>query len=446
MKKYIYITIMTFLVLFLVLPIACTEIVEIAPANAKMQSSSPTPNDTAVSEQEALLSEGTESSAGEPEYNSTEELAAEITIDIDRLQELEGSFGVLDAFPDLSFNKPLDIQNAGDGTGRLFIVEQQGRIFVTDSSTAISPTLFLDISNRVDDSGNEEGLLGLAFHPDFILNGEFFVNYTNNKGTVVSRFKLNENDRNTADPDSEEVILTLDQPFSNHNGGQIAFGPEDGFLYIATGDGGSAGDPEGNGQDLKTLLGKILRIDVNNKDAGLAYSIPEDNPFAGNVKGYREEIYAYGLRNPWRFSFDAATGILWAADVGQDAIEEIDIIRKGQNYGWNIMEGSQCYKPPSGCDTEGLVLPVYEYQHSLGKSVTGGYVYHGNNIGVLEGVYIYADFVSGYIWGLVYTESGQARNFTLVDTGLNISSFGVDEDQNLYFSAFDGKIYALSSP
>jgi glucose/arabinose dehydrogenase len=272
------------------------------------------------------------------------------------------------------------------------------------------------------------------------------VNYTTGSSTIVSRFLVSSDDPDKADPNSEELIITFQQPYANHNGGKLAFGPADGYLYISAGDGGGAGDPNKNGQNLATLLGKILRIGIDNKESGLNYSIPTDNPYKGNSKGYREEIYAYGLRNPWRFSFDTATGELWAADVGQDKIEEIDIIQKGKNYGWNIMEGSYCYDPPKGCNPEGLELPVYEYEHPLGESITGGYVYHGKALELLQGVYIYADFVTGYIWGLVYTDGQVAGNFTLAKTDINISSFGTDEDQELYFTGFDGKIYNLTLP
>ncbi|MCL5985508.1 MAG: PQQ-dependent sugar dehydrogenase [Actinobacteria bacterium] len=323
-------------------------------------------------------------------------------------------------------------------------MEQGGSIYVINNSSNPKAELFLDISDRVDDSSNEMGLLGLAFHPAFKTNGQFFVNYTTSDSTVVSRFVVDSENPVIADKTSEEVLLTFPQPYSNHNGGQIAFGPDDSYLYIATGDGGSGGDPHGNAQNRKTLLGKILRIDVDEKDSGLNYAIPTDNPFAGNKEGYREEIYAYGLRNPWRFSFDQPTNRLWAADVGQDRVEEIDIIEKGKNYGWNIMEGSLCFKPPTGCDQTGLELPVYEYQHPLGESIIGGYVYRGNNLSVLQGIYVYSDYVTGIIWGLLYDEGKETQNFTLAKTDLNITSFGIDEDDELYFTAFDGKIYRLT--
>lgn len=234
------------------------------------------------------------------------------------------SYKVEDAFRDITFNRPLDIQNAGDGSGRLFIVEQPGRVYVLQDQKAKEKQLFLNIENLVNDSGNEQGLLGLAFHPDYKENGYFFVNYTDKNGTVISRFKVSSK-KNIADPASELIILKFNQPYANHNGGGMAFGP-DGYLYIATGDGGSGGDPQGNGQNRKTLLGNILRIDVDKKDAGLNYAIPEDNPYVDNTEGFREEIYAYGLRNPWRFSFDSLNGNLFAADVGQNAVEEINLI------------------------------------------------------------------------------------------------------------------------
>mgnify|MGYP001262301701 CR=1 FL=1 len=244
------------------------------------------------------------------------------------------------AFPNLTFARPVDLQHAGDGSDRIFIVEQAGviRVFANTSSVATADT-FLNIQNRVNDSGNEEGLLGLAFHPNFATNGYFYVNYTasNPRRTVVARYRVSANP-NRADANSEFVLLTVNQPYENHNGGQLAFGP-DGYLYIGMGDGGSGGDPQNNGQDRRGLLGDMLRIDVDNPAGGLNYGIPPDNPFVGNTSGYREEIYAYGFRNPWRFSFDFVTGWLWVGDVGQGSREEVDIVEKGLNYGWRIMEG-----------------------------------------------------------------------------------------------------------
>jgi glucose/arabinose dehydrogenase len=348
------------------------------------------------------------------------------------------------AFPALSFTQPVDLQNAGDGSDRLFVVEQRGviRVFPNDSNVS-EASIYLDIQDRVDDSSTEEGLLGLAFHPDFDENGRFFVNYTsaNPNRTRISRFRVSQTDSMIGDPDSEQIVIEIDRPFSNHNAGQIVFGPADGYLYITTGDGGGGGDPLNNGQNRETLLGSILRVDIDTTDAGLEYAVPPDNPFANNQEGYREEIFAYGVRNPWRISFDPVTGRLWAADVGQNSWEEIDIIESGRNYGWNIMEGAHCHNPPVDCDTAGLTLPIWEYDHSLGSSVTGGYVYRGAGVPDLTGKYIYGDFGSGRIWSLEYDGENPPVNALLLDTALSISTFGVDEAAELYLCAFDGKIY-----
>lgn len=353
---------------------------------------------------------------------------------------------VKEAFPNLSFTRPVDLQHPGDDSGRLFVVEQRGviSVFPNDINTS-EKTEFLDIANQVDDSGNEQGLLGLAFHPNFENNGYFYVNYTasNPNRTVISRFSVNPSNPNLANAESELVILEFEQPFSNHNGGQISFGP-DGFLYIAVGDGGSGGDPHGNGQNRKTLLGSMLRIDIDQQAGGKSYGIPSDNPFINNSEGFREEIYAYGLRNPWRFSFDLKTGQLWTGDVGQNKYEEIDIIENGGNYGWNTMEGFHCFNP-SDCQMEGLKLPVWEYDRSSGDvSITGGFVYHGSAIPELEGLYIYADFASGRIWSLDISDSENPINTELIKAPFPISSFGIDENEELYICSFDDKIYTLS--
>jgi glucose/arabinose dehydrogenase len=357
------------------------------------------------------------------------------------------------AFPNLTFSRPVDLQYAGDGSNRLFVVEQQGIIRVFENNPNVSnSSIFLDIIGRVLDSGNEQGLLGLAFHPDYVNNGYFYVNYTatSPNRTVISRFKVSEQDSNIAIADSELVLLEFNQPYSNHNGGQIAFGPNDGYLYIGTGDGGSYGDPECNAQNRTTLLGAILRIDVNGTSSLGNYSIPADNPFYNNSQGFREEIYAYGLRNPWRFSFDPLTGWLWAADVGQGLWEEVDLIVNGGNYGWSIFEGNHCYNSTwpcdsLPCDTTGLKMPIWEYNHNVGQSITGGYVYRGSLVSELVGKYVYADFVSGRIWTLEYSGSGSAVNQELFDTSLQIASFGKDPAGELYICAFDGKIYHFVS-
>jgi glucose/arabinose dehydrogenase len=353
--------------------------------------------------------------------------------------EVENRFTAVDAFPGITFSRPLDLQHAGDGSGSIYVVEKRGVIYRLSGPQFSRRETFLDIRSLVDDRASEMGLLGLAFHPDFAGNGYFYVNYTDARNTVIARFTA-AGDR--ADPDSGQIILSFSQPLRNHNGGQVAFGP-DGYLYIATGDGGGGGDPQGHGQDRRTFHGNILRIDVDRTESSRNYGIPPDNPFTANREGYLEEIYAYGLRNPWRFSFDSENGLLWAADVGQNQVEEINIIEKGKNYGWNIMEGSLCFNPPQNCDPTGLELPVFEYRHPLGRSITGGYVYRGKELPRLTGAYIYADYVSGLIWGLWYREGHAPINYLLADTGLAISSFGLDEEGELYLTAFDGKVYRL---
>lgn len=349
------------------------------------------------------------------------------------------------AFPQLVFELPVGVESPPDGSNRLFVVQQKGIISVFSNSVDVKEaSIFLDIRDRVFSGHSEEGLLGLAFHPNFKNNGYFFVYHTANppRRSVVSRYQVFAHDPNQADPNSENIILEVAQPYGNHNGGQITFGP-DGNFYIALGDGGSGGDPHGHGQNRKTLLGSILRIDVDHPTDGENYGIPRDNPFRGNKQGFKEEIYAYGLRNPWRFSFDPETKWLWAADVGQDKpIEEIDIIKKGGNYGWNIMEGSHCYQPPLGCNKRGLELPIWEYTKEDGRCITGGFVYRGKKIPYLYGRYVYADFLSGRIWALNYNGKNPPQNELINhDPNLYISSFGVDQDREFYFCSFDGRIY-----
>jgi glucose/arabinose dehydrogenase len=327
------------------------------------------------------------------------------------------------------FTAPLLVTHAGDGSGRLFVVEQVGRIRTVGEGET-EPQPFLDIASLVT-AGGEQGLLGLAFHPQFESNGRFFVNYTDRSGdTVVAEYRApGGSDR--AEPGSARVLLRIDQPFSNHNGGALVFGP-DGFLYIATGDGGSGGDPMGNGQRLDTLLGKLLRIDV---DRGRPYGIPEDNPFLGR-SGARPEIWAYGLRNPWRLSFDRETGDLWIGDVGQGALEEIDRARAGRpgglNYGWNVMEGTDCFSPPEGCDGEGLVRPVAVYPTGLGCAVVGGHVYRGSQFPALRGGYFFADFCAGVIFALDPNDPGPQEPVIVLRSNHAISSFGEDEEGELY--------------
>lgn len=340
-------------------------------------------------------------------------------------------------------HQPTYLTHSGDGSGRLFIVEKEGRILILKDGMVFKKP-FLDISKRVRSLEVERGLLSLAFHPDFKKNRHLFVYYTDLKGDVViSRFRVSK-DEDIADPESEEILLHIPQPASNHNGGQLQFGP-DGYLYIGTGDGGGAGDPWGNAQNRAVLLGKLLRIDV---DKGRPYRIPKDNPFVG-IKGVRPEIWAYGLRNPWRFSFDSPTGDLYIADVGQDDWEEVDIQPQsssgGKNYGWDITEGFACFKPHKGCKQDGITFPLLAYSHDLGCSVTGGYVYRGRGIPELTGTYLFGDFCSGKIWGLRKDTSGAWEVAEFLDTDHNISSFGVDEDGEVYLLDYSrGTLYRIS--
>lgn len=338
-------------------------------------------------------------------------------------------------------DKPLFMTYAPDGSGRMFIVEQGGKILVLQGGK-VSSTPFLDLSKQISCCG-ERGLLGLAFHPDYKSNGLFFVNYTNTGGnTVVARYKVS-SEANKADPASAQTLLTVQQPYANHNGGMIAFGP-DKYLYIGLGDGGSGGDPQNNAQNLNSLLGKILRVDVNKSEGGKPYAIPSDNPFV-NRQGARPEIWSYGWRNPWRFSFDRETGDLWVGDVGQNQWEEISFQAAGKgggNYGWRLMEGTHCYNPSDGCTKEGLTLPVLEYSHDQGNSVTGGYRYRGKAIPALQGAYLYADFGSGRIWAA--TESGGKWSAKeLRKENMNFSSFAEDPSGELYLIDYGGFIYKL---
>ena len=340
-------------------------------------------------------------------------------------------------FAGIPFDDPVFITHAGDGSDRLFIVEQRGVIVAVSESTPGEAATFLDISDRVNRGGSEEGLLGLAFDPAFAENGRFFVYYSaaGPRRSVLSRF---ERLGDGANPDSELVILEVEQPFRNHNGGMIAFGP-DGHLYVALGDGGSADDPQGNGQDPSTLLGSVLRIDVRNASEAQPYVAPPDNPFASDGRG-RPEVWAYGMRNPWRFSFDRETGELWAGDVGQGEFEEIDIVRAGANYGWNTMEGAHCFER-SVCDQSGLTLPVAEYSHAQGCSVTGGYVYRGSAVPSLAGWYVYGDFCSGRIWAVPADGQQGLEGVEIADSGFSVSSFGEDANGELYVIDYGGSVY-----
>jgi glucose/arabinose dehydrogenase len=328
-----------------------------------------------------------------------------------------------------SLQRPVDLQV--DGSGRLFVIEKVGRIRIIENGQLLE-TPFLDISERVGSNGNEQGLLGLAFHPQYQENGRFFVNYTDRLGdTVIARFQVT-SDPGIADPDSETLLFGYDQPFPNHNGGVMTFGP-DGYLYIGSGDGGAAGDPMANAQNTDTLLGKILRVDVDSADP---YAVPSDNPF-GN------EIWAYGLRNPWRMSFDRATGDLYIGDVGQGEWEEIDFLPAGSsggaNFGWDHREGAHDYE---GGGPEGMLDPVAEYSHPEGGcSVTGGHVYRGS-MPEWNGIYLYGDYCTGFIWGLLQIDGGWQKQ-QLFDIDVTITSFGQDDAGEIYLISDNGGIYRL---
>lgn len=326
------------------------------------------------------------------------------------------------------------------GEDQAFAVSQDGLIYRIDrTETPYVRREFLDLTGQVGNTGGERGLLGFAFHPDFPNTPTFYVNYTRDDPleTVISEWTVVPSTW-VVDMNSERVLLTYEQPFNNHNGGHIAFGPN-GYLFISSGDGGSSGDPFNNAQDTSSLLGKILRIDVDGSAGGREYGIPADNPFVGTAG--RDEIYAWGVRNPWRFSFDREIGELWAADVGQNAWECIHVIFKGNNYGWRILEGSHCFIPSTGCDSTGLELPVFEYNHSQGdRSITGGYMYRGNKQPLLYRKYLYGDFVSGRIWALEVTPDALQfiSNEELLNTNINISAFAQDEEGEVYVLTYGG--------
>jgi uncharacterized repeat protein (TIGR03806 family) len=344
----------------------------------------------------------------------------------------------VNAFPNLFFSSPVYLTHAGDGSDRLFVVEQGGRIYQFENRADVtSANVYLDIQDRVL-FGGEMGLLGLAFAPGFASNGEFYVYYVadNPRRSVLSRFTVSDPENGVPDSASEVVLLEVPQPYSNHNGGTIAFG-SDGYLYIALGDGGAAGDPLNHGQNTETLLGAVLRI----KPEESGYSVPHDNPFVSSST-VLPEIWAYGFRNPYRFSFDRDSGALWLADVGQGEIEEIDVVQAGGNYGWRWYEGSQVYV--DGAPNQTFVGPVYEYDHTQGVSITGGYVYRGDAVPSLAGKYIYGDFAYSTVWALSVDDQFQAlQNDVLFTSPQNISAFGEDESGELFLVGYGGSIYRL---
>lgn len=364
------------------------------------------------------------------------------------------------AFENLIFDRPIVVTHGNDGSDRIFVAEQEGIVKVFENDPEVEEAdVFLDIDKRCRyrNNQNEEGLLGFAMHPKFKDNGLVFVYYTTaseDHTSFISRFTSK--DGKTADPGSEEVLMKIPQPFWNHNGGTIVFGP-DGMLYVGLGDGGSGNDPNGNGQNLTTLLGSILRIDVDTPDAGKGYGIPKDNPFIGvevqvnrrKKAAARPEIYAYGLRNVWRMAFDREDGKLWVADVGQNLWEEINVVEKGGNYGWNIREARHWFRPDGNdSKTDKLIDPVWEYHHDLGKSITGGLVYRGKSIPQLVGKYVYADYVSGSIWALEHDGQQTVANYTLTGPAGDtqpVMSFGDDESGEIYFTTTFGQLWTFAA-
>ena len=380
-------------------------------------------------------------------------LAALATAGMALAQEDKTTIGLERVFPELRFVRPVLLTHAGDGSDRIFIVEQAGIIRVfPNSQQASSGRVFLDISEKVNSTGNEQGLLGLAFDPDFETNGYFYVYYTvvDLDRAVLVRYGIT-TDRNIAGISTEMVLLGLRQPFTNHNGGMIAFGP-DGYLYLGLGDGGASGDPFGHGQDPGTLFGSILRIDVANAQEGEPYVIPSTNPFFGELgvprpgeTSPRPEVWAYGLRNPWRFSFDRLTGDLWFGDVGQAAWEEINILVVGGNYGWNVMEAGECFRAEM-CESSGLRAPVAQYPNVGAEcSVTGGYVYRGARLPALQGHYLFGDFCSGRIWAMRHEDGFITGPIEIVRTDFQLPSFGEDEQGEVYLVGFDGRIYRFTA-
>lgn len=374
---------------------------------------------------------------------------------------LAGTVELQQVFTNISFNTPLTMVQAPQNNSKWYLIEKAGRVYSFDNDVnATTRYLLLDISNEVDNGYQEAGLLGIALDPNFKDNGYVYLSYVTSDDPVndfglnlvsrISRFTM-DSSAAVLDPNSELVILTLAQPYENHKGGNIAFG-QDGYLYVGFGDGGSAGDPQNNAQNLDVLLGKMLRIDVNVTQAdinnGITYKIPSDNPFASSsgcgasLSTHCPELYAWGFRNPWRWSFDRETGALWAGDVGQDTIEEVDLVDSGHNYGWRCYEGSNTYNTNLCSDPSVYTPPIAQYTHGFGDAITGGYVYRGNAISALSGVYLYTDFYSGRLWG-VTDPYGNATAQEIMSTGLNIPSFAQDANGELYLVSISGEIYQL---
>jgi glucose/arabinose dehydrogenase len=367
-----------------------------------------------------------------------------------------GQYSWQSAYPNLpTFSSPVELVSAHDGSNRMFVVQQRGIIYAFANDPLVATRKeFLNIADSVSPSGSETGLLGLAFHPFYNSNGYFYVNHTNTVGgqlrSYVARYQVSATNPDSADKSSRRVLMVIDQPYSNHNGGKIAFGP-DGYLYIGFGDGGSGNDPGNRAQNRAELLGKILRINVDSIDAGYNYAIPPTNPYYRNGQGYKEEVFAYGIRNPWKFSFDAVTGDLWLGDVGQDAREEVDVVVNGGNYGWRLMEGFLCTPGVNpGClDTAGLIRPVWDYPNAGSDiAVTGGYVYRGSAIPSLYGKYIFGDYGSGKTWALINNGITPPSALLLTDEAFPVSTFGVDDSNQLMLCSYSttGRVFKLTGP
>ncbi len=407
------------------------------PTEIEMPAATPVPDNKADTSTPPLTTEPTETPTDTPLPSPTPIPPPVVIPSLPTLADISLTFTPLAD----GFEQPTFLTHAGDGTEWLYVVEQAGRILILKDG-AVNVTPFLDIVDIVGSDANEQGLLSIAFHPNYSNNGYLFVNYTNNQGdTVIARYQKSD-DPNMVAPTSAKILMTIDQPYANHNGGQIAFGP-DGYLYIGMGDGGAGGDPQNRAQDLNTVLGKILRIDV---DQGKPYGVPQTNPFVAKVQS-RPEIWSYGWRNPWRFSFDTATNDMYIADVGQNQHEEVHVEwadTPGQNYGWRLMEGFHCFKPAECTPSElDLALPITEYDHNFGCSITGGYVYRGNQYPTLEGVYLYGDYCSGIVWGLQYDPNGEWQEIELTKSDKAISSFGQDEAGELYLVDHKGTIFHI---
>ncbi len=422
------------IVLLLLIAPACLSSGNPATPTSSSESSATTA--TSGNGSASATSGGTSATSGATGTNAPEPTS--VPVDLSSV-----TIGLEPIFGDL--NNPVFLTDSGDGSGDIFIVEKGGKILLVKGGNVQSQP-FLDITSRIRSSGSEQGLFSVAFHPNYASNGYLYVDYTDTNGnTVVARITAS-SDHTSTDPNSFKKILGIKQPYANHNGGQLAFGP-DGMLWIGAGDGGSEGDPQGNGQKTNTLLGKILRIDV---DHGDPYSIPPSNPFADGKKG-KPEIWAYGLRNPWRFSFDRATHDLYIGDVGQSTWEEIDFVssdlKPGLNFGWKIMEATHCYQPSKNCDTSGLTMPVAEYSHAPGNcSVTGGYVYRGSQYKAIDGAYFFTDYCSGTIWALTRDASGKWSQTQVAQGKAGYSSFGQDGNGELYICDLNnGTIYHLTA-